>query len=31
MIVASIFATVFFAAIGINEKHVVTWDAEEAA
>lgn len=31
MIVASIFATVFFAAIGIIEKLVVTWDAEEAA
>jgi len=31
MIVASIFATVFFAVIGIIEKFVVTWDAEEAA
>lgn len=31
MIVASIFATVFFAIIGIIEKLVVTWDAEEAA
>jgi NitT/TauT family transport system permease protein len=31
MIVASIFATVFFAVIGIIEKLVVTWDAKEAA
>ncbi|HET8589058.1 MAG TPA: ABC transporter permease [Nakamurella sp.] len=31
MIVASIFATVFFAVIGIAEKLVVTWDAKEAA
>ena len=30
MIVASIFATVFFALIGITEKLVVTWDAKEA-
>lgn len=31
MIVASIFATVFFAVIGIIEKLVVTWDAKEVA
>ena len=31
MIVASVFATVFFALIGITEKLVVTWDAKEAA
>lgn len=31
MIVASIFATLFFAVIGIIEKFVVTWKAEEAA
>ncbi|WP_029136917.1 ABC transporter permease [Nakamurella lactea] len=31
MIVASIFATLFFAVIGIIEKLVVTWDAKEAA
>lgn len=31
MIVASILATVFFAVIGVIEKLVVTWDAEEAA
>jgi NitT/TauT family transport system permease protein len=31
MIVASIFATLFFAVIGIAEKLVVTWDAKEAA
>lgn len=31
MIVASVFATVFFALIGISERLVVTWDAKEAA
>lgn len=31
MIVASVFATVFFAVIGLAEKLVVTWDAKEAA
>jgi len=31
MIVASIFATLFFAVIGIAEKLVVTWDAKESA
>lgn len=31
MITASVFATVFFAVIGISEKLVVTWDAKEAA